>query len=704
MKNLKKDSIVVINNNEIKISEFLPKAILLPAKSILNYYETLGLMFPRRLRMDSLRKVITPYVNNERPHVNPLTDELLYRIRWFDTFSESQLVNLLPVFEDNTLLGEYKEELWLNFIAYMLEKQVSPENFDNLFRLIRSLENVPPLEVLDGTKYNDILNPLFYDENNSIDGLTLEIFRPVVYKCSTLGEVRDIGKKYGVNVPRRLRKQELVEIIIDELKDRDELTPKLEENLNSMTVIPLQRFAKNNDIKVSIELKKNEIIEYILKNAHQTKATYFKPQAGSYEVYDQEDFEMSDLKDSPATEQEEIKVRVKFIIDELETSLELTLGEKLQKPENPTKQEHDFMGWHLNEELFDFNQKVTEDLILVAKFMPTPKQMLKVIFNVEGKTTEVEIEKGSLVLEPEIEEKEGYKFLGWHLNNSLFDFEQPIEEDLMLDGYFEELKADVVLVTFIAKGEITTVEVQKNTAVEEPKPPFKEGYEFIGWFLEDNLYDFEDLVTNEIDLVAQWYELEPETVVVTFINEEDAVEFEIIKGEKISKIEQPTKEGYEFKGWFLAEELYDFSLEVIEDVTLIAKWEEKTLKQETIKTTYLSTENIDLTEVIKEMKKIGKSVEELKEVVFRSSNPKIDNLAREIDFSNKNGFEETFEQSEAIKETVILMPHQLKVSKASFNELIKRKNNKDRKDEKNKKQIKPVPVVVINDEKEDNSI
>lgn len=703
MKKLKKDSIVLIDNNEIKIAEFLQKAVLLPAKSILNYYENLGLMFPRTLRMDALRKVITPYVNNERPHVTPLTDELLYRIRWFDTFSESQLVNLLPVFEDNILLDEYKEELWLSFIAYMLEKQVSPENFDKLFRLIRSLENVPPLEVLDGKKYNDILNPLFYDEKNVIDGLTLEIFRPVVYKCSTLGEVRDIGKKYGVNVPRRLKKQELVEIIIDEVKDRGELTPELEENLNSMTVIPLQRFAKNNDIKVSIELKKNEIIEYILKNAQQTKATYFKPQAGSYEIYDQEDFEMKDLKDAPVALEEELKVTVKFISDESETSLLLTFGEKLQKPENPIKHEHDFVGWYLNEELFDFNQEITEDLSLVAKFEPTPKQMVKVIFNLDGKTTEVETEKGSVVLEPETVEKEGYKFLGWHLNNVLFDFEKPIEEDLMLDGYFEELKADVFLVTFVAKGERTTAEVQKNTPVEEPKPPFKEGYEFIGWFLEDNLYDFEDLVTSDIELVAQWYELEPETVVVSFINEEDAKEFEIIKGEKISKIEEPTKEGYKFIGWFLSEELYDFSLDVVEDLTLIAKWEENVTVQEPTEATYISTENIDLTEVIKEMKKIGKKVEELKEAVFLSSNPKVDQLAQEIDFSDKNGFEDTFEQSEAIKETVILMPYQLKVSKASFKELIKRKNSKDRKEEKNKKQVKPIPVVVI-DEEEDNSL
>ena len=36
---------------------------------------------------------------------------------------------------------------------------------------------------------------MFYDEPNKIDGLSPEIFRPVLYKSSTLVEIREIGKK-----------------------------------------------------------------------------------------------------------------------------------------------------------------------------------------------------------------------------------------------------------------------------------------------------------------------------------------------------------------------------------------------------------------------------------------------------------------------------------------------------------------------------
>lgn len=290
MNKLENSKVVVIGQTKIKVSDVLPGLVQLPANSIVSYFSNLGLMFPRKIRIEALKESFTPYVNSEE-EMEKLSDEMNYRLRWFETYSEAQLVNLFSSFSQEELFENYKEHLWLEIFNYMLEKQVNEKNFSRLFDLANNLINSPVLEKIDGIEYNDILNPLFFDDENMIDGLVPEIFRPVLYKCSTLDEVRDIGKKYGVNVPRRLRKKELVEIIKEELEDRNELTDELSEKIDKMTVIPLQRFAINNNIKVSIELKKEEIIEYILKNAHQTKGIYFKPQTGSYEVYDEEDFD-----------------------------------------------------------------------------------------------------------------------------------------------------------------------------------------------------------------------------------------------------------------------------------------------------------------------------------------------------------------------------------------------------------------------------
>lgn len=628
MKKLEKDSVVIIGNREVTINEILPALAKLPADVILNYFTQLGLMFPRSLRMDALKEILSLYVNKERPHVKPLTDELVYRLRWFETFTEAQFVNLLPVFEDGILLDEYKEGLWLNLLHYMLDKQVSNENFNKLFTTADNLQKTPPLEKLDGQKFNDVLNPLFFDEDNYIDGLSTELFRPVVYKCSTLDEVRAIGRKYGVNVPRRLRKKELVEIIKEELVDRKELTPELEERIDGMTVIPLQRFAKNNDIKVSIELKKEEIIEYILKNAQQTKERYFKPQTDSYEVYDRDDFLIPGVEPivEPVIEPvEEEYVVVTFAACDLETQVELVKGKTVKRPNDPVLDGFVFEGWHLNDTLFNFDTPVEDNIKLDAKFIQVGPEMLKVIFRYNEIETEVLVEKGKMV--------------------------EPIEE------------------------------------------PSKEGFEFIGWFLNDNLYEFDEFVNEDLLLIAQWYELEEEIVLVTFVDEETAEEIEVNKGESVDPVELPEKEGFVFAGWYLGEQLFDFETKLEDDIILISSWKE-TVKEPEVVYVDAKPEQVDFSEIIKEIKKVSKLVEEVKNATYALSSGEVKDHLSGIDFSDKDGFEGTSKLDEEIKEPIILMPFQAKVSRKSFNTLMRRKNKK-RKVEKPKSKRPPVPVVLV---------
>lgn len=52
-------------------------------------------------------------------------------------------------------------------------------------------------------------------------------------------------------------------------------------------------------------------------------------------------------------------------------------------------------------------------------------------------------------------------------------------------------------------------------------------------------------------------------------------EVEVKKGEKVEKPADPTREGFEFEGWTLDGELYNFNQEVNSNITLIAKWKEK---------------------------------------------------------------------------------------------------------------------------------
>ena len=56
---------------------------------------------------------------------------------------------------------------------------------------------------------------------------------------------------------------------------------------------------------------------------------------------------------------------------------------------------------------------------------------------------------------------------------------------------------------------IKPVIVEDEKAVNEPSKPSREGYTFKGWFIGENEFDFDTLITEAITLTAHWEETEP---------------------------------------------------------------------------------------------------------------------------------------------------------------------------------------------------
>jgi hypothetical protein len=123
-----------------------------------------------------------------------------------------------------------------------------------------------------------------------------------LFKGSTLQEVKAFAKKYGIVVPRRLKKEQLLEVIYLELKARGDLTDDLENELKKKSVVMIQRYATDHGIKVSTELKKDEIIEYILEFSHQTKSFYTSPKTDDYALEIDDPFEFESVPDAPKTD------------------------------------------------------------------------------------------------------------------------------------------------------------------------------------------------------------------------------------------------------------------------------------------------------------------------------------------------------------------------------------------------------------------
>lgn len=249
---------------------------------IVSFLKEIGLTIPRKLRMNVLKQVLNDSVLKTIDERKTLADEMGYRLTWFHRYTDTQLVNLLEWYKSPSLNNNYIHDLNHAMVSYLVDSGVADNEIEKLMDYASGQAKVG--KKTNVKEFNTELNAVLFDEPGEIDGVTQDQFRPVTFKSSTLTELRMLGEKYNAPIPKRLKKVEVLEIILAKLKERNQLTPTLEDKLKNQNIILLERYAKDNDIKVSTELKKEEIIEFILANAKETKESYFVPQ--SLDVYE----------------------------------------------------------------------------------------------------------------------------------------------------------------------------------------------------------------------------------------------------------------------------------------------------------------------------------------------------------------------------------------------------------------------------------
>lgn len=302
-------------------------------------------------------------------------------------------------------------------------------------------------------------------------------------------------------------------------------------------------------------------------------------------------------------------VRVTFsynIEEHLDFSLLIKKGEKIYEPITPNVPGYKFLGWSLEDEnmtFYNFRSSVSKDITIIANFtesdiVPDEDDLINVTYNYNlplVNLTTIKLNKNSKTIEPLVPIRPGYKFLGWHLNDNLFDFDLNVNEDITLKAFWEEETIIPVIhfinVTFNFDNDDNPInlKIKEGSRVIEPKAPLKEGYTFSGWFkneTDDDAFNFQSHLTQDITLTARWVlgetipdEPTYEDVLVQFNyhipNVPDA-EIRIRKGSKVLEPKTVDNEEFNFIGWFVDledSEPYDFNLPVNNNLGLIAKWE-----------------------------------------------------------------------------------------------------------------------------------
>ena len=128
-------------------------------------------------------------------------------------------------------------------------------------------------------------------------------------------------------------------------------------------------------------------------------------------------------------------------------------GTKLEKPEDPIKSGHKFIGWYKNKNLtlvYNFNDLVNSSFILYAKWEKNiePEVYYEVTYNTNGGSTLVKsvVLKDTKLEKTEEPTKSGYKFVGWYKDeslSSLYDFNELVKGNFTLHAKWIELSDDV---------------------------------------------------------------------------------------------------------------------------------------------------------------------------------------------------------------------------------------------------------------------
>ena len=118
------------------------------------------------------------------------------------------------------------------------------------------------------------------------------------------------------------------------------------------------------------------------------------------------------------------------------------------------------------------------------------------------------INEGKLVQKPIDPTKEGYIFIEWTYKGKTYDFSLEVTSNLVLTAKWEKTEENIE--TFVVKFDSdggTTISnqiVEKGNKVAKPVDPIKDGYTFKGWTLNNEIYDFETIVEDDLELKASW--------------------------------------------------------------------------------------------------------------------------------------------------------------------------------------------------------
>ena len=182
-------------------------------------------------------------------------------------------------------------------------------------------------------------------------------------------------------------------------------------------------------------------------------------------------------------------------------------GEKATKPSfNPTLEKHEFVGWYLGDNLYNFDNPVISDITIDAKFKKNRIVIKYDLSGGTGSTTQIEITKGTIPSRPKNPTKFGYDFVGWLLDGKPYNFDFPLNSDTTIKANYNATVYYKVSFDTDGGNIISSEMIASGKMLSDLPIPIKDGYTFRYWQYGNNEFDINTKIESDITLVAIYQE------------------------------------------------------------------------------------------------------------------------------------------------------------------------------------------------------
>lgn len=194
---------------------------------------------------------------------------------------------------------------------------------------------------------------------------------------------------------------------------------------------------------------------------------------------------------------------ITYIIDNYEDKEVVRENTTINERKAPKKENYTFLGWYHENKLFDFNTKITKDIVLTAKY---ELNKVTITYELDGGTgqTSEDIYINSTPNIPVTPVKDGYRFLKWTLDNKDFSFNTKVTKDITIKAIWEKIEYVIVQYDTDKGNTINSETIEKYSKLKKLPTPKKEGYKFIEWQLNNQKFDIDTKITTDIVLKATY--------------------------------------------------------------------------------------------------------------------------------------------------------------------------------------------------------